>query len=85
MKIALTKQNVARIAQSLTTIKIANPNAETPMRDVVNQITAGGSTKDTEEMREMYLRVARYLGWPVKKNKSNVYENGILIWTTAGN
>lgn len=82
--IKLTKTRVARIAQVLTVTKMQNPNAMTPMAMTVNDVTDFGKTSDAEEVREEYLRVARYLGWPVMKRGGSVYENGMKIWGTDG-
>ena len=85
MNVKLTKQNVARIAQSLTDYKNSHPTTQTPMRDMYFTNCQSGMYMDSPEFREQHLRVARYLGWSVRKNSGVVYENGVQIWAIAGN
>lgn len=80
MKVKLTKTSVALIAQMLTITKQNNPDALTPMAMVVNDVTNHGKACNTAEVKEQYLRVARYLGWSVSKRKGQVFENGRAIW-----
>lgn len=56
----------------------------TPMRDCFNERVKDGTIQDTPEMREKYLRTARYLGWEVRKTKGIIYENGVAVWSTVG-
>lgn len=84
MYIKLTKSNVARIAQALTIYKNAHPDTQTPMRDMYMANVQTDMYLDEPEHREKHLRVARYLGWPVRKNGGVVYENGVQIWSTDG-
>lgn len=84
MQVKLTKSNVARIAQALTTYKAAHPETQTPMRDMYIMNVQNGMQLDEPEYREQHLRVARYLGWNVRKNGGVVYENGVQIWSTVG-
>lgn len=84
MQVKLTKSNVARIAQALTTYKASHPETQTPMRDMYMMNVQNGMQLDEPEYREQHLRVARYLGWPVRKNGGVTYENGVQIWSTVG-
>lgn len=85
MNVKLTKSEVARIAQSLTTYKNAHPNTQTPMHDTYESLAPTLTVTDDPVLREKMLRVARYLGWSVAKRNGHVYENGIMIWSTGGN
>lgn len=85
MNVKLTKSSVALIAQMLTITKQNNPDALTPMAMAVNDVTNRGKACNTAEVKEQYLRVARYLGWNVSKRKGHVYENGRQIWSIDGN
>lgn len=84
MGVLLTKTSVARIAQALTTYKNAHPETQTPMRDMYFTYCQSGMYLDEPAHREKHLRVARYLGWPVRKNGGVVYENGVQIWSIDG-
>lgn len=84
-EMVIKKSEVARIAQTLVLAKLTEQYGGTPMRATVDAITDRGRSPQTEITREKYIRVARYLGWQVCKRGGKVYENGIEIWTIAGN
>lgn len=85
MNVKLTKSEVARIAQSLTTYKNAHPETQTPMRDAYESFVPANMKMRDKELQEKLLRVARYLGWNACKRNGCVYENGLQIWSISGN
>lgn len=85
MNVKLTKSEVARIAQALTTYKNAHHETQTPMRDAYESLAPVNAKINDPGLQEKMLRVARYLGWNVSKRSGCVYENGIEIWSTSGN
>lgn len=58
----------------------------TPMLDSYKEWMNAHKVKDTADLREKFLRVARYLGWDVRKDRNEcVFENGLQIWDGDGN
>ena len=82
----LKNHEIANITSLLIEAKRQNAfPMSTPMFDCYTDLVSRGMIQDTERERERFLRVARYLGWNVKKRGEYVYENGVNIWRTSGN
>lgn len=68
---------VANTAAALVQYKHDYPFSITPMNDLYKRHVSAFGDDDKEFDR--YFRVARALGWRVKRKGANYYENGIFI------
>ncbi len=73
-------QRVARLA-----VLITKANEMSDGGSVLKKAIYLSGEKETDELRDCILRVARLLGYPVKIRKHVAYENGMALWTTDGN
>lgn len=86
----LNNKSVAEITSALTRYKTVTDMSQwlveekTPMLNCYKEYVQSTGQKDTRELRERFLRCARYLKWNVARRGGVVYENGIAVWNTAG-
>lgn len=86
-KYITNKRETANISAALVLYRNTHTHngvcdTQTPMFDCYANKVNTGEFEDNRENREKYLRVARYLGWEVRKSSgNNVFENGVLIWS----
>lgn len=84
MAVVVTKRKAVMIAQSLTAYKCAHPESLTPMAELYNMNVRIGAYLDTPQHREQHVRVARMMGWPVRRCINDIFENGVKVWSIDG-
>lgn len=77
-KYYLSASVVAKTAEALVNYKNTTPLSLTPMKDVYEMYARTVFT-DNEFDFQRFFRVARCLGWNVKRKGQEYYENGVKI------